>query len=280
MLKVRLKARVIERRASPLARRPLKTRVKHRNCEGSSPRNSPPGATAPIREEEEASSRAAELLFSSPSLPNISLGRPHAHAHVPHAVHASHAAHAPHALHAPTSATVPVALPPVSEAEAYCPGVPAGAGGLSVSARLAKRPLGRTHSAPLPLGDPALQPPSAHHYLRDQIRKTTTDEPRELSREIVTMLLSCMWQVLTRAHDAAAAQLREEEGEVIDLTARRAAPVTSSPSAPHVGALGGAGGAGGAAEPAPLARALSSPLVGARAPATGLAYDALMLKHG
>lgn len=31
MLKVRLKARVIERRASPLARRPLKTRIKHRS---------------------------------------------------------------------------------------------------------------------------------------------------------------------------------------------------------------------------------------------------------
>lgn len=31
MLKVRLKARVIERRASPLARRPLKTRPKHRS---------------------------------------------------------------------------------------------------------------------------------------------------------------------------------------------------------------------------------------------------------
>lgn len=31
MLKVRLKARVIERRASPLARRPFKTRVKHRS---------------------------------------------------------------------------------------------------------------------------------------------------------------------------------------------------------------------------------------------------------
>lgn len=43
--------------------------------------------------------------------------------------------------------------------------------GLS-AARLAKRPLGRTHSAPLPLGDPQLHPPTAHHYLRDQIRKT------------------------------------------------------------------------------------------------------------
>lgn len=72
--------------------------------------------------------------------------------------------------------------------------------------------------------------------------------------------------MLTRAHDAAAAQLREEEGEVIDLTARRAAP-ESAPATESPGA-------------APLARALSSPMVGARAPATGLAYDALMLKHG
>lgn len=217
MLKQRLKARVIERRASPLARRPLRTRHKHRNCEGGSPRGSPPGgcAAAPIREEEENGSRAAEFLFSSPSLPNISLGRPHVGPRL----------HPPPAAHTPA----PVVLPPVSEAEALVVG---GAGGRPVQR------LGRTHSAPLPLGDPALQPPPVHHYLRDQIRKT----------------------VLTRAHDAAV-QLREEEGEVIDLTSKR-----NDPPAP--------------VEPAPLTRALSSPLVGARVPATGLAYDPLMLKHG
>lgn len=78
--------------------------------------------------------------------------------------------------------------------------------------------------------------------------------------------------MLTRAHDAAAAQLREEEGEVIDLTSRRAEPAL---------ACAGAGAEAQApATAAPLARVLSSPLVGARAPATGLAYDALMLKHG
>lgn len=111
-----------------------------------SPRGSPPGgASAPIREEEE-SPRAAELLFSSPSMPNISLGRPHAAHPKP-----------------PPAALPPAALPPVSEAEA------SGAAG-----RGAKRPLGRTHSAPLPLGDPALQPHAAHHYLRDQIRKTVS----------------------------------------------------------------------------------------------------------
>ncbi|XP_047030407.1 histone deacetylase 4 isoform X4 [Helicoverpa zea] len=237
MLKVRLKARVIERRASPLARRPFKTRLKHRNCEGSSPRGSPPGgagagATAPIREEEEGCGRTAELLFSSPSMPNISLGRPHQ----PPPRHQPPQPQ-PHPL-PPVSS-----LPPVSEAGAW-------------AGRLSKRPLGRTHSAPLPLGDPALAPPAAHHYLRDQIRKT----------------------VLTRAHDAAAAQLREEEGEVIDLTARRAAadpPAPAAPGAPPPSALPAP-----ACEPAPLARALSSPLVGARTPPTGLAYDALMLKHG
>ncbi|XP_073956942.1 LOW QUALITY PROTEIN: histone deacetylase 4 [Choristoneura fumiferana] len=233
MLKLRLKARVIERRASPLARRPLKTRAKHRNCDGSSPRGSPTGAgagaAAPIREEEEPPPRP-ELLFSSPSMPNISLGRPPAPPHKPHE----------------PQVVVSVSLPPVCEAEAYL-------GPLGPAARGGKRPLGRTHSAPLPLGDPALQPPpppppqppSAHNYLRDQIRKT----------------------VLTRAHDAAAAALREEEGEVIDLTARRGAPLPAAAPAPAPAA-------------APLARALSSPLVGARPPATGLAYDALMLKHG
>lgn len=76
---------------------------------------------------------------------------------------------------------------------------------------------------------------------------------------------------MTRAHDAAAAaQLREEEGEVIDLTARGRNSSSALPPAP----------AHPPAEPAPLARALSSPLVGARTPPTGLTYDALMLKHG
>lgn len=75
---------------------------------------------------------------------------------------------------------------------------------------------------------------------------------------------------MTRAHDAAAAQLREEEGEVIDLTARnRNPPALEAPFPAHA-----------PTEPAPLARALSSPLVGARTPPTGLTYDALMLKHG
>lgn len=62
---------------------------------------------------------------------------------------------------------VAVSLPPVSEAEAYMGVLPEGGS----CPRGAKRPLGRTHSAPLPLGDPALQP---HHYLRDQIRKTVS----------------------------------------------------------------------------------------------------------
>lgn len=215
------------------------------DCDGTSPRGSPPGTVAtPIREEEEGG-RAPELLFSSPSLPNISLGRPHAHAAPRHPP--------PHAAHAAPAPPGPVTLPPVSEAEAAGAGVAPGAYCGAALARLAKRPLGRTHSAPLPLGDPALQPPTAHHYLRDQIRKT----------------------VLTRAHDAAAAQLREEEGEVIDLTARKVdpAPAALAPHAAHAPPE-----PPGAA--APLARALSSPLVGARPPATGLAYDALMLKHG
>lgn len=79
--------------------------------------------------------------------------------------------------------------------------------------------------------------------------------------------------MLIRAQDAAAAQLREEEGEVIDLTSRRAPP-------PEGAGPGTGTGTGTAVEPAPLARAFSSPLVGARAPPTGLAYDPLMLKHG
>lgn len=98
--------------------------------------------------------------------------------------------------------------------------------------------------------------------------------PHGISRPLVpfirTQIVKCTFlQVLTRAHDAAAAQLREEEGEVIDLTARNRNPPSIAPSPVHP-----------PAEPAPLARALSSPLVGARTPPTGLTYDALMLKHG
>lgn len=229
MLKVRLKARVIERRASPLARRPHKQRPKHRNCESGSPRGSPTAAV--IREEEESGYQPPrappELLFSSPSMPNISLGRPHAPAQ-------------PRTQPLPVTVTP---LPPVSESARPGP-CPAECGVL----RLNKRPLGRTHSAPLPLGDPALRStlplaPPAHNYLRDQIRKT----------------------VLTRAHDAA--QLREEEGEVIDLTSRK--NNNSNTNGPPT-----------STQAAPLARALSSPMVGSRSLSTGLAYDALMLKHG
>lgn len=167
------------------------------DCEGGSPRGSPAsgcssGAAMPIREEEEACSRAAELLFSSPSLPNISLGRAHVAAAAPPAAHApQHEERAPpFALardlswsHSPHNS---VSLPPVSEAEACCAGpaglAPAGIApaGLAPAAhspavaRLGKRLLGRTYSAPLPLGDPALQPPVAHHYLCKQIRKTVS----------------------------------------------------------------------------------------------------------
>ncbi|KAI8437212.1 hypothetical protein MSG28_010536 [Choristoneura fumiferana] len=357
MLKLRLKARVIERRASPLARRPLKTRAKHRNCDGSSPRGSPTGAgagaAAPIREEEEPPPRP-ELLFSSPSMPNISLGRPPAPPHKPHEpqfykfhyevfyrrwrravggnplwttgnpdLDPDSAGLSPAkkpsctdkdnwfsydynlTMCAPGQSlsaywcllftltiawsgqvVVSVSLPPVCEAEAYL-------GPLGPAARGGKRPLGRTHSAPLPLGDPALQPPPPPPP-RSRPAHTTTCATRYGRLEKPWWLSGFQGEgpgfepglastafgnlrailhfyqenfVLTRAHDAAAAALREEEGEVIDLTARRGAPLPAAAPAPAPAA-------------APLARALSSPLVGARPPATGLAYDALMLKHG
>lgn len=132
--------------------------------DGLSPRGSPPGgASAPIREEEEGP-RASDQLFSSPSMPNISLGRPHA------------APPRPHAPPVGPRAPLPAALPPVSEAEAYAGPLLAG------GARAIRRQLGRTHSAPLPLGDPALQPQATHHYLRDQIRKTVSISHQIFSR--------------------------------------------------------------------------------------------------
>ncbi|XP_077298771.1 histone deacetylase 4 isoform X3 [Arctopsyche grandis] len=351
LLKVRLKQRVIERRASPMARRQDRL-LKHRspsklahhhsvalrtaaNCGTSgssnpdSGPNSPPigapagsrgspTAAAPIREEvEEAYGQQGSIgdlsLFSSPSMPNISLGRPHV-----------------------TSTTESNMLATVSEAEVRAAftarlGVPLTEGMLPPSlpyypmlpvesynkppphqpitdiqvahARLNKRPLGRTQSAPLPLGHPMLvgtanpSDMSQHHYyLKQQIRQT----------------------VLTRAGARETGQLdeREETAEVIDLTDKKAKAsneeneptfmqqqrmmrhsIQNSDEATLRGR--------------PLCRALSSPLVHlgpppppqapssptspmetgvnltisrvprehGSAPTTGLAYDNLMLKH-
>lgn len=176
-------------------------------------------------------------------------------------------------------------------------------------ARLNKRPLGRTQSAPLPLGHPMLvgagnpsDLPHHHYYLKQQIRQT----------------------VLTRAGAREAGQLdeREETAEVIDLTDKKAKAANQEDESHqptymqqqrsimirqlHVNTSDEASLRG-----RPLCRALSSPLVHLGAPplnqtppsptspmetginltlprfnkeppdtlTTGLAYDNLMLKH-
>ncbi|XP_046678281.1 histone deacetylase 4 isoform X4 [Homalodisca vitripennis] len=247
LLKVRLKQRVIERRASPIARRKdrhIKRKSQLAKSSGSntdSGPNSPPvsqlsppgGHNTPIQEEGEpqyaqlstspGSMNDLSGLYTSPSMPNISLGRP------------------------PTSTASESKLAPVSEAEVraafaarlgmpltgqmlsgtlpYYPTLPvieaAEYGSAAYThkqmasleqrgaclpsmyphvaitdtqvahARLNKqghRPLGRTQSAPLPLGHPMLAagivldppPPPTHHpahlsthnLLRQQIRQT------------------------------------------------------------------------------------------------------------
>ncbi|XP_066595945.1 histone deacetylase 4 isoform X7 [Prorops nasuta] len=291
-------------------------------------------------------------LFSSPSMPNISLGRPHV----------------------PSSSAGGTKLAPVSEAEVRAaftarlgmpltgqmlPGTLPFYPSLTViegeptyihkqmqnleqsnvgnrqhpvyhttpitdtqvaHARLHKaghRPLGRTQSAPLPLGHPMLQggiiaPPThyeeylaekqlhdqqqAHNYLKQQIRQT----------------------VLTRVGSRGQAnQLDEapetEESEVIDLTGKKDLPEESEISKQQrdreqflqqqrdlmmrhtLQTNETTAYSGRTAQSArPLSRALSSPLVhlgpqggggdmfsrgSPHRPTTGLAYDQLMLKH-
>lgn len=171
-------------------------------------------------------------------------------------------------------------------------------------ARLNKRPLGRTQSAPLPLGHPMLvgtsQPqdltPGHHYYLKQQIRQT----------------------VLTRAGAREASQLdeREETAEVIDLTDKKAKAANEEDEVEQPTFMQQqrsmimrhtlhAASDEAAMRGRPLCRALSSPLVhlgppqlsqapssptspmetgvnltiSRSAPTTGLAYDNLMLKH-
>ncbi|KAJ8683063.1 hypothetical protein QAD02_018855, partial [Eretmocerus hayati] len=252
------------------------------------------GPNTPIQEEAEGSPYAGQLsrasqqgsisdlsLFSSPSMPNISLGRPHV----------------------PSSATSGTKLPPVSEAEVraaftarlgmpltgqmlpgtlpFYPsltlidGEPAylhkqleqqqavasqqtsnsGSGSPTsrhtiyhptpitdtqvAHARLHKaghRPLGRTQSAPLPLGHPMLQggimaPPSTHYeeYLAEkqlheqQQQQQTHNYLKQQIRQTVLTRVGSRSQQLDEAPES-------EESEVIDLTGKKDSSATSGGS--------------------------------------------------
>ncbi|XP_011303794.1 histone deacetylase 4 isoform X2 [Fopius arisanus] len=366
LLKVRLKQRVIERNMAAARNSPLTARRKDRllshlkrksllansvsNPEsgpnspptGNNPQSSPTaGSNTPIQEENEntqyggpltSSSQQGSLsdlsLFSSPSMPNISLGRPHVQSN---------------------SLSSGTKLTPVSEAEVRAartarlgmpltdqmlPGTLPFYPSLTViegdsayihkqmqsleqqgsrqhlvyhstpitdtqvaHARLHKaghRPLGRTQSAPLPLGHPMLQgsimaPPThyeeyltekqlheqqqAHNYLKQQIRQTVLtrvgsrsgqanqlDEAAE-SEESEVIDLTGKKEMLSEESEISKQQKDREQflQQQRDLMMRHTLQINETSS--YVGNRGGGGSVGAAHLGRPLSRALSSPLV-------------------
>ncbi|XP_014285163.1 histone deacetylase 4 isoform X4 [Halyomorpha halys] len=289
LLKTRLKQRVFERRASPIARRKdrhLKRKSTLAMESGSSNPdsgpNSPPvhatqlsppaGHTTPIQEEGEpgygqTSGQSGSLsdvsaLYSSPSMPNISLGRPpnsaaadgNKLASVSEAeVRAAFAARLGMPL---TGQMLPGTLPfyptlPVIDAEYSNPTSPSYIQKQMQSleqnrphlqtiyhapppitdaqvahARLNKaghRPLGRTQSAPLPLGHPMLNTTQHHstivHY-EDSYREQPSITSNLLKQQIRQTVLT---RVGSRAQSLANAHLEhtpetDDTAEVIDLT--------------------------------------------------------------
>ncbi|KAL1435496.1 hypothetical protein MTO96_000167 [Rhipicephalus appendiculatus] len=368
-LKVRsaLKQKVIERRSSPLLRRkdkgpiPLKrrpltmeanlTRQKVPRPNGSlslhSSLHSSNGST-PIQEEPGTSpyhplnqGGSSDLaLYSSPSMPNISLGRPPVATSTADGkilnsvseaqVRAMAAARlgmplTSHVLHSslPFCSPLPVIdgefTPPTSpgyiqqqmKGLEQSPGAPGHVlqvmyapppGAVITDAQVAQarlhrtihRPLGRTQSAPLPLGHPMLQPQGVllnaqlfeqqqqHNLLKQHIRQTVLTRAGSKSQVV---------EHVEEETEAAVAQEMKDQPEVIDLTDSRKGSSASSTSAaegappPHTSATTllqlqqrqrdlinrhslhlGAGMEGSAFTrhqhgARPLSRALSSPLV-------------------
>ncbi|KAG5681497.1 hypothetical protein PVAND_010924 [Polypedilum vanderplanki] len=284
LLKIRLKQSVIERnraRAGPLAaRRQERLLLAHQrrlqkqvalaqatNCNSGTPDsgpNSPPTrgspTSAPIQEENEdpqynGANRANinDLqLFSSPSMPNISLGRPHlsnvAAAAVNHFALMSQ-------LRPPSQTTIlghqttipaPYIIPQLelSDAQAQAAtaahlnhmqavahSVVAAAYGQQLSEahnsqqqRLQKpgghRPLGRTQSAPLPLGHPMLT--------GAPINIATLHENSEAERQAYEqqVLKQKIRQTALSRSNTRELLKEEEPGEVIDLTDKKQPPRT------------------------------------------------------
>nr|CAD7444672.1 unnamed protein product [Timema bartmani] len=301
LLKVRLKQRVIERRSSPLARRKdrllagAKRKSQLANATGSNPDsgpNSPPSSTntrasptggrnTPIQEEGEdstygqlaGSSQQGSMndlsLYSSPSMPNISLGRPPAHSSTSESVKLAPVSEAELRAAYTARLGVPLTGQMLSGTLPFYPTLPAIDGEYSnpnspgyihkqmasleqarpgnilpnmyhgapitdtqvAHARLNKqghRPLGRTQSAPLPLGHPmltgalamvpthyeeyleekqALDQQQAHNLLKQQIRQTVLTRAGSRSQ--------------TGGIQLEEASEADESAEVIDLTERR-----------------------------------------------------------
>ncbi|KZC05441.1 Histone deacetylase 4 [Dufourea novaeangliae] len=335
LLKVRLKQRV-ERNMAASRNSPLMARRKDRllshlkrksllansSSNPESGPNSPPtvgnsqasptagGNASAIQEETENTAYGGPLtsgsqqgslsdlsLFSSPSMPNISLGRPH----VPSGTN-----------------TTGTKLATVSEAEVRA-AFTARLGSLTgqmlpvAHARLQKaghRPLGRTQSAPLPLGHPMLQggmitpqthyeeylaekqlhdQQQAHNYLKQQIRQTVLtrvgsrgqanqlDEAPETEESEVIDLTGGKKDLSEESEISKQQRDREQFlQQQRDLMMRHTLQVSNESSTAYSGGNGGGSGSGGGGGGGagvqggsrssqscarPLSRALSSPLV-------------------
>ncbi|XP_055713370.1 histone deacetylase 4 isoform X5 [Phlebotomus papatasi] len=291
LLKIRLKQSVIERKArnGPLAARrqerllqaAQRRQQKQQNSALATPTNctttpdsgpnSPPTLTnrgsptsAPIQEENEDPNYQGNrgsindlALFSSPSMPNISLGRPHlANAHNAnnlallsnfrtHAQMAAAAAAAGAAYYNPmppidhhaelASHLHPSNIHHMAATHLAMHGQVPGLYGQPITdtqvahARLNKqghRPLGRTQSAPLPLGHPMLT--GAGNVNIGQTHYENSDAERQAMEQQHLLLTQKIRQtVLTRVGGSREPQLKEEEsGEVIDLTDKKQPPKT------------------------------------------------------
>ncbi|XP_055680986.1 histone deacetylase 4 isoform X5 [Lutzomyia longipalpis] len=232
--------------------------------------NSPPTLTnrgsptsAPIQEENEDPNYQGNrgsindlALFSSPSMPNISLGRPHlgsAHNANNLALLSNFRTHAQLAAAAVAGAPYYTPMPPIEHPAELAShlhpsnihhmaathlamhGQVPGLYGQPITdtqvahARLNKqghRPLGRTQSAPLPLGHPMLT--GAGSVNIGQTHYENSDAERQAMEQQHMLLTQKIRQtVLTRAGGSREPQLKEEEsGEVIDLTDKKQPPKT------------------------------------------------------
>ncbi|XP_055523207.1 histone deacetylase 4 isoform X5 [Wyeomyia smithii] len=249
--------------------------------------NSPPAlgsrgspSNAPIQEENEDPQYRSSIndlaLFSSPSMPNISLGRPH----LSDAHSANHIAMVPLRPPHPLVAAGPPPQPPtlshhhpplpshfvnhpsmlteqqLQAAAVAAAAAAAAASGLSINpmgginagvptvyghpitdaqvaqARLHKqghRPLGRTQSAPLPLGHPMLTGAPGSVVNIGQTHYENSDAERQAYEQHLLMKQKIRQAALSRANCVREPQLKEEveSGEVIDLTDKKQPPKTT-----------------------------------------------------
>lgn len=241
LLKVRLKQRVMERRCSPMSKRHLPPSLKKKllsSClpPSESPPQEPPKELSPPCEAEEYQRHA---LFSSPSMPNISLAAHHVLS--PDLSEAAVRAACTVRLGLPlTGQMLPGTLPfypslPAIESEQEETPLDTISELQEPQQRGVIRPLGRTQSSPLPLGHPLIDGPPP--ILPQPLPQPPPEEQEQRDLEL-------------RAN---------ESRSIRPLSRALSSPVV------HLGAPDGG--------PALARRRASS------TPTTGLAYDNQMLKH-